>query len=225
MNLNQSLAICLILYLLCGPFLWMGFKCLKAAEPLIGDILVFTTKFPVKILELIWLTSEGSKSESKFGATKWFWTLEWGSSALSTRLLIPQLFKQNLMIWPCMEYCCHALNAVFHAWNIVDISGLVPVAATWNCRISCKKQICRTIGPSLAASLEPMAHCWNVASLILFYRYYGRYSSELAELVPLLSFVLGVTRKSMTTVSFLVQWGHGILCYGMLSFDLWSKWL
>ena len=40
--------------------------------------------------------------------------------------------------------------------------------------------------PSLAACLEPLDHRQNVASLILFYRYYfGRCSSELAELVPL----------------------------------------
>ena len=40
--------------------------------------------------------------------------------------------------------------------------------------------------PSLAASLEPLAHRRNVASLSLFYRYYfGRCSSELAQLVPL----------------------------------------
>ena len=31
-----------------------------------------------------------------------------------------------------------------------------------------QKRICRTIGPSLAASLEPLAHCQNVASLSLF---------------------------------------------------------
>ena len=37
-----------------------------------------------------------------------------------------------------------------------------------------------------AASLEPLAHPRNVASLSLFYRYYfGRCSSELAQLVPL----------------------------------------
>ena len=41
-------------------------------------------------------------------------------------------------------------------------------------------------GPSLAASVEPMAHHQNVASLSLFYRYYfGRCSSELDHLVPL----------------------------------------
>ena len=48
------------------------------------------------------------------------------------------------------------------------------------------KKICRTVGRSLAASLEPLAHRQNVASLSLFYRYYfGRCSSELAQLVPL----------------------------------------
>ena len=35
-----------------------------------------------------------------------------------------------------------------------------------------QKQICRNIGRSLAASLEPLARCRNVASLSLFYRYY-----------------------------------------------------
>ena len=29
-----------------GPFLWMGFICLEATEPLRGDSLLFTTKFP-----------------------------------------------------------------------------------------------------------------------------------------------------------------------------------
>ena len=29
-----------------GPFLWMGFNCLKAIEPLRGGSLLFTTKFP-----------------------------------------------------------------------------------------------------------------------------------------------------------------------------------
>ena len=44
----------------------------------------------------------------------------------------------------------------------------------------------QVVGPSLAPSLEPLAHHQNVASLSLFYRYYfGRCSSELAQLVPL----------------------------------------
>ena len=42
-----------------------------------------------------------------------------------------------------------------------------------------QKRIYRTVGPSLAASLEPVAHRRNVASLSLFYRYYfGRCSSD-----------------------------------------------
>ena len=43
-----------------------------------------------------------------------------------------------------------------------------------------------TVGPSLADSLELLAHRRNVASLSLFYSYYfGRCSSKLAQLVPL----------------------------------------
>ena len=49
-----------------------------------------------------------------------------------------------------------------------------------------QKQICRTAGPSFSVSLEPLAHRRNVASLRLFYMYYfGRCSSEPAELVPI----------------------------------------
>ena len=50
---------------------------------------------------------------------------------------------------------------------------LVPVVAT---------RKCKTVVPSLAASIEPLAHRQNVASLSLFY---GRCSSELAQLIPL----------------------------------------
>ena len=60
-----------------------------------------------------------------------------------------------------------------HVWNTV-MSGLVLLVATW------------TVGPSLAASIEPLAYHWNVASLSFFYRYYfGRCSSEMTQLVPL----------------------------------------
>ena len=48
-----------------------------------------------------------------------------------------------------------------------------------------QKRICRTAGLCIAASFEPLAHCRDVASLSLFYRhYFGRCSSEMAELVP-----------------------------------------
>ena len=49
-----------------------------------------------------------------------------------------------------------------------------------------QSRICRTVGPSLAASLEPLADPRNGTSLSLFYSYYfGRCSSEPAQLVPL----------------------------------------
>ena len=41
-----------------------------------------------------------------------------------------------------------------------------------------------SVGPSLAASLEPFTHCRNIASLFYSY-YFGRCSFELARLVPL----------------------------------------
>ena len=82
------------------------------------------------------------------------------------------LYLYNSTIRPCMEYCCHV-------W-----------AGAPNCYLGLldklQKRICRTVGPSLAASLDPLANCRNVASLSLFYRYYfGRCSSELVQLVPL----------------------------------------
>ena len=70
-----------------------------------------------------------------------------------------------------------------HVWNT---SELTPLVATWNCS-------------SLAASLEPLAHRRNAASLSLFYKYYfGRCSSELAQLVPFLFSRGRSTRNSET---------------------------
>ena len=52
--------------------------------------------------------------------------------------------------------------------------------------VKLQKQIFRTVGPSLATSLEPLADRRNVANVTLFYCYYfGRCLSELAQLVPL----------------------------------------
>ena len=61
-------------------------------------------------------------------------------------------------IQPCMDYCCHVC------------------ASTPGCYLELldklQKRICRTVGPSLAAFLEPLAHHQNVTSLSLFFRYY-----------------------------------------------------
>ena len=80
------------------------------------------------------------------------------------------LYKST--IHPCIKHCCNVLTGAPSCYlEILD---------------KLQKQIYRTVGPSLAASLEPLAHRRNVASLSLFYRYYfGRCSSELAQLVPL----------------------------------------
>ena len=115
-----------------------------------------------------------------------------------------------------MEYCCHIWPGAPSCYlELLD---------------KLQKQICRTAGPSLGASLEPLAHCKNVASLSLFYKYYfGRSSSELTQPVPLpfleggllvilidcmifLSPLLDVTRVSMSTVSFLKELDSEILC-------------
>ena len=96
------------------------------------------------------------------------------------------------------------------------------------------KRICRAVGPSLAASLEPLAHRQNVASLSLFYRYYFGCPSEdvhlnwliwfhflilkggllviLIDCMIFLSPFLNVTRMSMSTVPFLAQLNSGVLC-------------
>ena len=82
--------------------------------------------------------------------------------------LAPYLYKSAIR--PCMEYCCHGwAGAPSYYLELLD---------------KLRKEICRTlvgcVGPSLAASLESLAHHQNVASLSLFYWYFDRFSSELA---------------------------------------------
>ena len=78
--------------------------------------------------------------------------------------------------------------------NIEYFHSFYYVHSEWCLDFSCylelldklQKRIYRTVSPSLAASFEPLADHWNIASLSLFYRYYfGRCSSELVQLVPL----------------------------------------
>ena len=82
------------------------------------------------------------------------------------------LYLYESTIRPCMENCCHV-------WADAPSCYLELLEKL-------QKWICRTVHPSLAASLEPLAHHQKVAMLSLFYRYYfDRCSSELAQLVPL----------------------------------------
>ena len=54
-----------------APFLWMGFNCLKATEPLQGDNLLFTIHFP-GIQVLIWPIYEVWKAELSLEPTGGF---------------------------------------------------------------------------------------------------------------------------------------------------------
>ena len=115
------------------------------------------------------------------------------------------LYLYKSTIWPCIEHCCHVWAGATSSYlELFD---------------KLQKQISRTVSPSLTASLQPLPHRQNVASLSLFYKYcFGRFSSELAQLVPLpyyflpYSPFLDVRSMSMSIVSFFVQLDSGILC-------------
>ena len=122
--------------------------------------------------------------ETKMLGLTFFSKLDWGSYIISVvktafkkigalicsmKSLPPEviLYLYKSAIHPSMEYCCHvwagAPNCYLELWDKLQ------------------KWICRTVGPSLAASLEPFTHHQNGASLSLFYSYFF----ELAQLVPL----------------------------------------
>ena len=86
-----------------------------------------------------------------------------------------------------LRLLCISINLpYFHAGNTVAMSVWAG-APGWHLELLDKLQkCCSTVVLSLAASHEPLTHHQNVASLILFYRYYFvRCSPELAQLVPL----------------------------------------
>ena len=126
------------------------------------------------------------------------------------------LYLYKSTIHPCMEYCCHVWAGAPSCYlELLD---------------KLQKRICRTVGPSLATSLEPLAHHRNLAGLSLFYRYYfGRCFSQVVQLVPLLFSrrrstrysdrlhdfyvtISGVTSVSISTAFLLKQLDYGILC-------------
>ena len=77
-----------------------------------------------------------------------------GALICSVKFLSPEvpLYLYKSSICPCVGYCCHV-------W-----------AGAPSCYLELlhklQKQICRTVGSSLAVSLEPLAHHQNVASLV-----------------------------------------------------------
>ena len=126
------------------------------------------------------------------------------------------LYLYKSTVWPCMECCCHAwANAPSCFLGLLD---------------KLQKWICRTVGTSLATSLEPLARHQNVTSLSLFYCIIlvdvhlnwpnwfhililkGGLLVTLTGCIIFLSPFLDFTRMSMSTVSFLAQLESGILC-------------
>ena len=76
-----------------------------------------------------------------------------GAFIRSMQFLSPEvaLYLYKSTIRPCMKYCCHFLAGAPSCYlELLD---------------KLQKRICRTVGPSLAASLEPLGHPLNVASL------------------------------------------------------------
>ena len=108
-----------------------------------------------------------------------------GALIRSMKFLSPEvaLYIYKSTIRPFMEYCCQVwAGAPRCLLELLD---------------KLQKRISRIVGPSLAISLEPLAYRRNVASLTLFSRYYfGRCSSERAELVSLPYFRGRYTRYS-----------------------------
>ena len=69
-----------------------------------------------------------------------------GALIHSMKFLSPEvaLYLYNSTIRPCMEYCCHVWAGAPSCYlELLD---------------KLQKRVCRTVGPSLAASLKPLAH-------------------------------------------------------------------
>ena len=67
--------------------------------------------------------------------------------ARSVKFLSPEaaLYLYKSTIQPCMKYCCHVWAGAPSCYlELLD---------------KLQKQICKTVVPSLAASLETLAHC------------------------------------------------------------------
>ena len=81
-----------------------------------------------------------------------------GALICSMKFLSPELalYLYKSTIRSCMEYC-------YHVWTGASSCYLELFDEL-------QKRICGVVDPSLAASLQPLDHCRNVASLSFFYR-------------------------------------------------------
>ena len=165
----------------------------------------------------------------------WLFLLNWiRALALSLLLLLPPkkigalirymklvstevaLYLYESTIQPRTEHCCHV-------WDGGDGASSCYLELLEKQR----KRICRTVSPSLAVSLEPLAHRrkryyfaisilvdvhLNSLNWIHFLILQGGLFVVLIDCMILLSPFLDVTRMSMSRVSFLAQLDSEILC-------------
>ena len=161
----------------------------------------------------------------------WLSLLNWiGAVTLSLLLkLPPRKLEPWFVLWSffLLRLLCISINLPYaHVWNTVVMSGLVLPVATWNCWISYRNGYAEL----LVLNLLPVLNHWLIVKSLFYRHYFGRCSSELAQLVPFLyslfkggllvilidcmiflSPFLDVSRMYMSTVSFLTQLGSGIL--------------
>ena len=136
----------------------------------------------------------------------------------SMKFLSPEvaLYLYKSTICPCMEHCCHIWVGA-PSWYLELLDSL-------------QKQICRTAGHSLTASLEPLTHhrivislCFSIGVTLVdvlqgwcnwFYFLFlvGGLLVILIDCMVFLSPFLDVTRMSMSKVFFLTQLDSRILC-------------
>ena len=124
------------------------------------------------------------------------------------------LYKSTIR--PRMEYCCHVWAGAPSCYlDLLD---------------KLQKRICRIVDPSLAASLEPLAHrqmwpaqVFSIGVILVdvlqnwlnwfdFLFLEGGLLVILKDCMIFLSPFLEVTRMSMSTVFFLAQLNSGIFC-------------
>ena len=99
------------------------------------------------------------------------------------------LYKASIML--CIKYCCHVWAGAPHCY--LDMLNKL------------QKWVCRTVGPTFAASLEPLGHCRNLANLSRFYScYFGRSSTELVNWFHFFVLVRGTQFVLIECMIFLV---------------------
>ena len=185
----QSFILGPTLFLLCINDLHDDFICNIAIYA--GDATLYS-KYD-QASDLWWQLELASELQSDLRDTvDWGWLslLNW-IGALTLPLLLkvpPRKLESWFVLWSLffLSLLCISANVPYdHAWYTVVMSGLVLLVTSWNCWISYKNEYADWYS-SFAASLEPLAHRRNLASLSLFYRYYfSRCSFEKAQLAPL----------------------------------------